>query len=88
MIDVARTIRSSLTRVAPLVALTIVSLPHTGSAQTATKKVLSVDDYTKWKSIGNSVDLGRRQVGDVRVVGDEHGAGRREARAAPRPARQ
>ncbi len=53
MIDVARAIRSSLMRVVPLIAFTIVSVPHTGSAQTATKKVLSVDDYTKWKSIGN-----------------------------------
>ncbi len=53
MIDVARTIRSSLTRVAPLVALTIVAAPRVTNAQAATKKVLSVDDYTKWKSIGN-----------------------------------
>ena len=53
MIDAARTNLKVATRVAPLVALTIVSFPPTASAQTATKRVLSVDDYTKWKSIGN-----------------------------------
>jgi len=53
VIDVARTIRSSLTRVAPLVALIVVAVSRAATAQTATKKVLSVDDYTKWKSIGN-----------------------------------
>ena len=55
MIDVARTIRSPLTRVMPLVALIIVAAPtgEIASAQTAAKKVLSVDDYTKWKSIGS-----------------------------------
>src|SRR5215468_10132599 len=55
VIDVARTIRNSLTKVAPLIALTIVALPQVSVAQAAPapKKVLSVDDYTKWRSIGN-----------------------------------
>ena len=62
MIDVARTIRKPwtrvATRVAPFVALTLVVLPQiaatqTAVTQTAAKKVLSVDDYTKWRSIGS-----------------------------------
>jgi dipeptidyl aminopeptidase/acylaminoacyl peptidase len=57
VIDVARTIPRTtyrtLTRTIPLVALIIVVAPQLAGAQTAAKKALSVDDYTKWKSVGN-----------------------------------
>src|SRR5215831_13116396 len=57
VIDVARTIprtiSRTLTRTNPLVARIIVAAPQIARAQTGAKKALSVDDYTKWKSIGN-----------------------------------
>ena len=42
-------------RIIPLIALTLGAVAPTSVAlaQTAPKKVLSVDDYSKWKSIGN-----------------------------------
>ena len=46
------------------------------------RRLLEVEEHRQ------PVDLGRRQVGHVCAVGDEHGAGRREAGPTSLPARQ
>ena len=52
------------------------------TAQAPAKKVLTVDDYTKWRNITGLGDFRRRHLGGVRRRALEHGAGRVEARAA------
>lgn len=55
MIDLAPATRRSPMRIVSLIAFTLAAVAPVpiAVAQTATKKVLSVDDYSKWKSIGN-----------------------------------
>ena len=79
--------RRSLAGLVVTLAVTLVVSYALPAAQTATpstgKKVLTVDDYTKWRSINGAEISGDGAVGDLRPVVHQHAAGRRQAGAAP-----
>jgi hypothetical protein len=54
------------------------SLPQ---AQSATKQALSVEDYTKWRTIAGQLS-GDGKWGRIRPSADQHGADGRETGAA------
>ena len=56
-------------------------------AQAPAKKVLTVEDYPKWRTHQRPGDFRRRQLGRLRPGADQHGRHRIQAGAAHRPGR-
>jgi hypothetical protein len=72
---------SSLARLACALAV-LATFSAWPAAQAPAKKPLTVDDYTKWRSIAGQAISGDGKVGDLHAAADEHGRGRVETGAA------
>ena len=70
--------RGAVLAIAASAALAFYALPH---AQAPAKKALTIDDYTKWRSIAGQAMSPRRQVGRLHAAAHQTVAAARRSRS-------